>query len=192
MAVSIVSESASKCPAITAEDDFLAQLTAHQSALRGYVASLLPGDCEVPDVVQKANLVIWNKRAKFQRGTNFRAWALSIAYWEARAWMTSRKRKGWLVYLEKPVEAADEDYYSESILKSEQSDSFAVLHHCLERLPEGDRQVITRFYFEDKSVAECSEELGRSCEAIKSHLHRIRGTLRRAITSPLVLNRVTS
>ncbi|MEM6278217.1 MAG: sigma factor, partial [Verrucomicrobiota bacterium] len=64
------------------EDEFVALLTSHQSAVRFYVASLLPGEARAADVAQQANITIWNKRADFEPGTNFKAWAFSIARYE--------------------------------------------------------------------------------------------------------------
>ena len=168
-----------------AEDVFTAQLAENQEALKGYVASLLPGDCEVPDVVQKANLVIWRKRDKFESGTNFRAWALSIAYWESRAWMTSCKRKGWLSYREELVDLVDQDGPRDFSSNCARSESIEALRQCLDQLPEADRHLIVQFYMYGRSVAECSEIFGRSREAIKSQLHRVRATLRRGINSRL-------
>ncbi|PWG73383.1 RNA polymerase subunit sigma-24, partial [Enterococcus hirae] len=64
------------------DEAIVALLTEHQSALRLYVASLLPGESSTPDVAQQANATIWKKRDDFEIGTNFKAWAFSIARYE--------------------------------------------------------------------------------------------------------------
>ena len=40
------------------DSEFVALLTRHQQALRYYVASLMPGNPEAPDVAQQANSTI--------------------------------------------------------------------------------------------------------------------------------------
>lgn len=64
------------------DSEIVALLTQHQSAIRFYVSSLLPGEARAADVAQQANLTIWDKRSDFKPGTNFKAWAFSIARYE--------------------------------------------------------------------------------------------------------------
>src|SRR5215210_2407993 len=51
----------------------------HLPALRGFVLSLVSDFSLVDDVVQEAFLTVTAKAGDFQRGTNFRAWAWTIA-----------------------------------------------------------------------------------------------------------------
>src|SRR6266853_5742946 len=51
----------------------------HLPALRGFVLSLISDFSLVDDVVQETFLVVTAKAGSFQRGTNFRAWAWTIA-----------------------------------------------------------------------------------------------------------------
>ena len=48
---------------------------------------------------------------------------------------------------------------------------------CVERLPELQRQVITLFYLEDRSVSEVAAMLDLPENTVKSHLHRARRAL---------------
>lgn len=52
-----------------------------------------------------------------------------------------------------------------------------MLQQCVAKLPELQRQVITLFYFEDRSVAEVARALDLPEGTVKSHLHRARRTL---------------
>jgi RNA polymerase sigma-70 factor (ECF subfamily) len=51
------------------------------------------------------------------------------------------------------------------------------LEQCLSRLPEAQREAITLFYLEEKSVKEVSEILDLPEGTVKSHLHRARRAL---------------
>jgi RNA polymerase sigma-70 factor, ECF subfamily len=51
------------------------------------------------------------------------------------------------------------------------------LAQCIDRLPELQRQVITLFYLQDKSVAEVARMLALPDGTVKSHLHRARVAL---------------
>ena len=71
------------------ESAIVALLTELQMPLRLYVNSLLPGDPSAKDVTQQANATIWKKRLDFTPGSNFKAWAFSIARFEV---LNYRKR----------------------------------------------------------------------------------------------------
>jgi RNA polymerase sigma-70 factor (ECF subfamily) len=74
--------------------EFVSLLTEHQPDLLAFIISLMPGDSEVADVLQKTNLVLWNKREKFEAGTNFRAWSFAIARFEVLTHLKKQKRLG--------------------------------------------------------------------------------------------------
>ena len=86
----------------------VANLTSYQGTILGHLNTLLPSDPDVADIAQRVNIFIWEKRHEFEVGTNFKAWAFSMAYWEARAWMTQSKRKSWLIFDEELVEKITE------------------------------------------------------------------------------------
>lgn len=67
------------------EREFVNLLVAHQSLIRAYVISLMPGAPEVDDVIQNTCEVLWKKRRTFELGTNFKAWALTTARFQVMA-----------------------------------------------------------------------------------------------------------
>ena len=91
-------------PTDAADAEFVALLTSHQSALRLYVASLLPGNPEAADVAQQANLTIWNKRDDFEPGTNFKAWIFAIARYKVLDFRKQKVRDSRLVFTEEMEE----------------------------------------------------------------------------------------
>ena len=73
---------------------FIGEITRIQSQLRAYIISLMPGASGAEDVLQETNLVLWKKRAKFEQGTNFRAWVCAIARLEVKAHRRQMYRLG--------------------------------------------------------------------------------------------------
>jgi RNA polymerase sigma-70 factor, ECF subfamily len=51
------------------------------------------------------------------------------------------------------------------------------VEQCVERLPEPQRQIISLFYLQDRSVADVAEMLDLPENTVKSHLHRARRAL---------------
>jgi len=59
--------------------EFVAHLTASQGRIRGFIVTLMPGSPDVGDVLQETNLTLWKSRARYRPGTNFLAWAFTVA-----------------------------------------------------------------------------------------------------------------
>ena len=167
---------------------FVANLTSHQGAILGYLHSLLPGDPEIADIAQRTSVLLWEKRHEFKEGSNFKAWAFSIAYWEARAWMTQTKRKSWLIFDDELVKKITTRSLTAAD-NSPASDHLDALRVCLGKLKESDRLVIMSHYQHGKSLSECSRILGRTRDALKMALFRLRARLRRCIQAEITLQR---
>lgn len=175
------------------EDGFVAEILAHQGALHAYINSLLPGDPEVSDIVQNANLVLWKKRTEFEPGTNFRAWAFSVAYWEVRTWLTKRRRKSWLLFDEELVERITDRFLSDPQPGSRgEPDGLDALRFCLAKLRDSDRLLLINHYQHGKSVEECSRFTSCSKDALRMAIFRLRAALRRCIKSQLALEQARS
>lgn len=173
--------------------EFVRNLTASQGLLQSYLCTLLPAEADVMDLVQRTNLALWNGRSKYRPGSNFKAWALSVAYWEARGWMTSRKRKGWLIFDDQLVQRITEHYTAkENDYEDYSSAKLSALRLCMAKLRDSDRLVVINHYQHEKSLAECGVVLGRTKESLKVSLFRIRASLRRCIKSHLALERLSS
>lgn len=172
------------------EPQFVAELTAHQGVFHAYLTSLLPGEDEVDDILQRVNLVLWEKRSQFEAGTSFRSWGLSVAYWEARAWMAKRKRGDWLVIDDELAQAI----MSHFVTQPEQTPNAEVsaLRACLGKLKDQDRLLVLSHHQHDKSLRECSAIFDRPADSLKVSLVRIRAALRRCINSQLSVERHTS
>lgn len=168
----------------SADDDseFVALLTDHQSALRLYVASLLPGESRAADVAQLANATIWKKRGNFELGTNFKAWIFSIARYEVLSFRKRQARDSRLVFSEEL-----EDIIADELpaLANDLDDRHAALQGCLEDLKPADQELIRHRYFQTTSLKDYSDQIGRSVGSLKVTLFRLRNRLQACIESKL-------
>ncbi|MEM7600654.1 MAG: sigma-70 family RNA polymerase sigma factor [Verrucomicrobiota bacterium] len=171
------------------EARFVALLTAHQSAVRFYVASLLPGDARAADVAQQANITIWNKREDFELGTNFKAWAFSIARFEVLNFRKKEARDARLQFSDELEEIIAEEIVAHTgDLDARQT----ALRHCLGKLKAADRQLIRHRYFDNAPLKDYAAEAGRSVGGLKVTLHRLRSGLARCVRGQLAAERGTS
>lgn len=166
-------------PTLT-EEEFVAALTANQAALQAFIVSLMPGDSGVDEVLQRTSLTLWRKRATFEAGTNFRAWAFETAKWTLRAYLKERQRASWLVVDEELTRTIAERMVQR--LPESADAPQAALRMCLEKLRPVDRELVLSHYEERESLAECAKRCGRTVGTLKVTLFRIRAMLRRCIS----------
>ena len=57
----------------------------YQPRLHAYILSLVFDPQVAADILQDTNLILWKKAAQFTPGTNFKAWAFRVAYFEVKS-----------------------------------------------------------------------------------------------------------
>lgn len=154
-------------------EQFVRQLTDYQSRLRAYVLAILGNPDAVGDVLQETNVALWRKASQFVDGTDFGAWARSVAYFEVLAY---RKRRN------KDRHVFDDDLLREVAAEAaEQTDALdaelVTLQRCVERLSQLDQRLVQSRYAPGGSVKELAKLRGKSAGAISLALYRIRNEL---------------
>lgn len=153
---------------------FVNELTTNQLSLSLYVRSLLPGDSAAHDVAQQANAKIWEKRGEFELGTNFKAWAFSIARYEVLNYRKRQSRDARLVFsddLEQTIATELVD------TPDDMQERHEALQSCLQKLRPEQRDLLLHRYAKSGTLADYAAEVGRSVGSLKVTLHRLRTSL---------------
>ena len=62
-------------------DEFVLELTQAQQRLLSYIYRRVANREQAQEVLQQTNLVLCRKANEFEPGTNFNAWAVTVAQW---------------------------------------------------------------------------------------------------------------
>jgi len=153
---------------------YLRLLAQHDGWLATYVCSLVASSHDADDILQDVKVTLWKQFGKFEQGTNFRAWARTIALNQVLNFRRSVKRNAGEALDAAFVEAvaAEIDRNSEKLEAQAE-----VLRFCVQKLPDAHRNIITWRYQEDCGVEEIASRSRRSVEAVYRLLSRIRGVL---------------
>ncbi|MBK1790803.1 sigma-70 family RNA polymerase sigma factor [Persicirhabdus sediminis] len=169
------------------ERDFVGLLTKHQASIQAYIISMMPGFSGVADILQETNIILWEKREVFEFGTNFGAWANTVARFQVLKQRAKLKKadvpimdEGVMDFLALQCDVSEEE--SDYRLKS--------LDECLRGLSEPDRCLIEARYGSRMSLREYAGEINRSEGVLRVTLYRIRQGLRRCINGKLVARSV--
>jgi RNA polymerase sigma-70 factor (ECF subfamily) len=152
----------------------------HQPNLRAFIVSLMPGSQDVADVLQETNAALWQKRDRFEAGSNFAAWAFQIARYEVMRQRARTKRLGLMVFSDELL-----DVLAEADLPENPDARLAALDHCLAKLSESQRKLVHARYTPGCSLEKHAAETGRSPGSLRMALLRIRDILKDCVTKTL-------
>jgi RNA polymerase sigma-70 factor, ECF subfamily len=164
------------------ESEFVLLITRHQAAIYAYILTIHPDRVAAQDILQETNLVMCRKVAEFEPGTNFKAWAFRIAWWQTMAYLKRVKRSGFVNLEPDVLELVAHEAETEL---TDFEDRHLALKSCLQKLPAGDASILLAHYQRGESLAEISGRLGRTRDALKQVLLRIRRILRTCIERQL-------
>ena len=150
----------------------------HMPPLRGFVLSLVSDYSLVDDVIQETFITVNAKAADFKPGSNFRAWAWTIARFKVLQALDARTPSEDQLSPD-VVEAlcaheASEEWHSEEQLR--------LLAVCLEKLAPQARRAIELRYQQAHRPPEIARLMNWTVEAVHVTLSRARLFLRECVT----------
>jgi RNA polymerase sigma-70 factor (ECF subfamily) len=162
--------------------EFVSLLTEHQGDLWAFILSLMPGHPDAKDVLQKTNLVLWEKREVFLSGTNFRAWAITCARFTVLDHLKRQKNRR--------IQLLDDELIAVIASEAQEQISTAdrrleALENCLARMRPQDRELLDYRYRTGGGLEDYARHVGRSVSALSVTLHRLRTALRRCVQTRL-------
>src|SRR6187200_511910 len=161
---------------------FLRLLGQHERQLAAFIYSLVPRVADADDILQDVKVTMWREFAKFEPGTNFRAWARQIATHQVLNFRRAVKHRPNPALDESFIEAVAAEIDRRADEMERRSDA---LQHCLRKLPDAHRKIIVWRYFEDCRIEEIATRSQRSAEAVYQLLSRIRGMLNDCVSRQL-------
>jgi RNA polymerase sigma-70 factor, ECF subfamily len=167
-------------------DQFVGFLTSSQNQLLGYALACIGNYNDASDVLQKINMVLLKKGRDFENETDFRAWAFGVAKYEILAYVRSRQREK-LTFSPELVESMAASCL---VPVSQMSNRHKAMLHCISQLSESRRRLVQMRYSQDLTVQEIAKETGKTLEAIKAALVRLRRSLRQCIDRRLGLESI--
>jgi RNA polymerase sigma-70 factor (ECF subfamily) len=145
---------------------------AHALLLR-YVMSLVANRHDAEDVMQRASVVMWRRFDTFETGTDFIAWATTVAFYEVRNFQRATGRSR--------LEFDDDLMQTLAAERAQQvrqwSPRLDALEICVEKLEPAQRALVEAIYTEGIEVAEMARQQGRAAQTIYNQLNFIRRAL---------------
>lgn len=160
-----------------ARDEFEVLVRRHNQRLYRAARAILKSDDEAEDIVQQAWLEVFRNLGQFRGDAAFTTWATRIA---VNAAITLTRKRPLIAEVH---EVAADDKPDDDV---ERAQLGALLEQCLERLPQGNREVMVLRDVLELDTAETAELLGLSEEAVRVRLHRARAAAAADLTERMI------
>jgi RNA polymerase sigma-70 factor (ECF subfamily) len=150
----------------------------HQGIVKAFILSLQPGFADADDVLQETFLVVTRRAADFREGTNFVAWACSIArlkLFEARRKATSPALS------EAALNALCDDTPDDSFFQAR----LGALRECLQTLAPRAKELVWLRYHSELASQEIADRLAWKEPAVRVALSKARVFLRECVQGRL-------
>jgi RNA polymerase sigma-70 factor (ECF subfamily) len=162
---------------------FLQLFLAHERRIYAFILTLVPSWADADDLLQETSAVLWRKLDEFEPGSDFLAWALSVARFQV---LNHRKkqRRSRARLSDQSVEALADQLTTRGPPADARRDALA---GCLAKMTPQDRELIHLRYQPEATTQDVADRVGRSLKAVYKALNRIHCQLlfciRRALAS---------
>ncbi len=155
-------------------EEFTTLLTQCERQLFAYILALVWSAQDAEDLYQQTAMLLWEKFAEFERGTNFAHWAFSFARHVVLNFQRAQQRRKTFLTAELASTLADR----QAAKPAGESNSFAdALSDCMGQLNDLDRRLINLCYAGEQTIKQIAEKLGRPAQSTYNSLCRIRRRL---------------
>jgi RNA polymerase sigma-70 factor (ECF subfamily) len=153
--------------------EYVRLLNESHALLLRYVMSLVGNRHDAEDVLQRASVVMWRRFGTFEPGTDFIAWATTVAFYEVRNFQRTMGRSR--------LEFDDElmqTLAAERVVHVRQwSERVEALEQCRTKLDSASRELLEAFYVDDIPVVELARRQGCAAKTLYNKLNFIRRAL---------------
>jgi RNA polymerase sigma-70 factor, ECF subfamily len=162
--------------------EFVRLLAEHERQLAGYVHAMIPLWQDAEDVLQETKLRLWEQYDSFQAGTNFAAWAFTIAGFMVRTHRKRRQRER-VCFSDDLVEKLSHQLSTMHASKSDMR--LVALQDCVKSLNSASRRLLRLVCEGQRKIKDIAADLSQTPEATRVALFRIRQSLAECIKARL-------
>ena len=149
--------------------EFVELFTKHQKNVFFYILSLVSNHSDAEDVLQQTAGDMWKMFDRFERGTNFLNWALTIAKFRVFKFRREQNKK---------VRILDDVIFQklaeELLMRKDTGDKQIALEGCIKRLDNSERNLLRLHYEEGltyRLIAEKCHYTERRIYSVMSRIH---------------------
>lgn len=153
----------------------------NQKALFRFILALVPSVNDADDLLQETNVEIWRQAKQFEDGTNFLAWARTIANHKVQHYRRQRQRDRLVFDDELIGQLAAQAAH----LAADEPERILAIRQCMAELEPGQRRLIQQRYSSREKLKDLAAKEGQPAGSLAVTLHRIRRILMSCVDGKL-------
>lgn len=162
------------------QDAFELLVPRYEAKVYRLCLTLLREPAAAEDAAQDSLLRVWRALASFDPAkATLATWVYAVA--RNRCLTLLAARPGATLSMSLPEVEAQVDLVAAPVAMQPGADTAQTLQRLVDALPDTPRRCTMLYYFEERSVAEVATMLGLPEGSVKTHLHRARAALLRAL-----------
>ena len=154
-------------------EQFVRLFADNHRRIYAFIASLVMNRTWAEEIFSETSVVLWREFHKFELGTDFPAWACTVAMNQVRRFRRDRQRDA-MIFSDGLLEKVARDWQK---TEAEQNVRLAALTGCMSKLREPDRKLIEKCYGGAGTFRDVAKHLGRPVDSVYQSLSRIRKSL---------------
>ena len=155
------------------DEEFVLFLTEAQQRLYGFILKRLVDHHQSNEVLQLTNIVLCRKANDFEKGTNFMAWALTVANFQILSFRKKKSRDRLIFSNETFDQIVEED----GKRSDDTSSRLFHLKECLKKIDKENIKLLKMKYEQRLPFKEIASTSNKTSNAIRIQVHRIRNQL---------------
>ncbi len=156
---------------------FMSLLSLNYQRIYSFILMLVANHNNADDIMQETSVLMYEKFNSFKKGSDFLAWAKTIAKYKTLEFLKKQQRDK-VVFNQEIVDLIEQD--SHDCLRRH-DEWLEALRKCISRLSRPDRQLLHIRYHENTSVIAIAKRFGCSFQKIYRDMVRINNLLFRCI-----------
>ena len=162
-------------------DEFVRLLSENERRLFAFILASVPDWTDADEIAQQVRVRLWEQFGEYDPTKNFGAWSRTIAYYLILAHRKALQRLHPTLsqqFLETVSACVEET-------TDEVDDRRAALAKCLDTLSDSNRNLIRRYYAGEEDRRAMATDMGRTFDALRQSVQRIRNSLGKCIDENL-------
>jgi RNA polymerase sigma-70 factor, ECF subfamily len=166
---------------VQTQDFFARQFSQHQRLLFAYLVAQLGNTRDAEEALQETCVIMLQEQSRFQPGTDFVAWASTIAYNQVRKIRRQRRSRDMSLDPVLLDQIAAEHVATGPLFEAR----CEALSGCMEYVTMSDRLIVREVYGRQTTIKQAAEKLNRPVNTLYKALNRIRRQLQECIRRKL-------
>ena len=159
------------CNLDTDKREFVELLTQNYCRINSFIFCMVPNEVDSEDIMQETTALMWEKYDQYKLGTNFVAWALTIAKYKILSYQRDKQRNR--IHFDDQVTDMIETAKKAKLTNDNIIEKVTALKKCIQKLPIKERKLIQLKYSNGLSNKALADSEGVSMPTIYRYLSRI-------------------